>query len=205
MRRATITVLVLVVGLLLLADYLVVNPTLNAVGAVAVDVVILVFAGAALAAVGALGIRRGSDLWRGRGDRVGAAVVLVGIGAMLLTGLRPGAAGATDPAVAWLIAALVIPLGATLFGLLFVSTLAAARRAVEWRSREAFVLLGAAAVSIVLLLPIGGLPGEWLAGASGWALELPIGAVFRGLLIGIGVVTAVVAGRTLLGIGAADE
>lgn len=205
MRRATITVLVLVVGLVLLADYLVENPTLNAVGMVAIDAVVLVFAGAALAAVGALAIRRGSDLWRGRGDRVGAAVVLAGMGAVLLSGLRPGAAGANEPAVGWLTAALVIPLGATLFGLLFVSTLAAARRAVEWRNREAFVLLGAAAGSVILLLPIGGLPGEWLAGASGWALELPIGAMFRGLLIGVGVVTAVMAGRALLGIGAADD
>lgn len=205
MRGAVITALVLVVGVLLLADYLVVNPALNAIAAVAVDGVILVFAGAALAAVGALAWRRGNDLWRGRGDRVGAAVVLVGIGAMLLAGLRPGTAGATDPAVGWLLAALVIPLGATLFGLLFVSTLVAVRHAIEWRSREAAVMLGAAALSVILLLPVGGVPGEWLAGASGWALGLPIGAVFRGLLIGVGVVTAVVAGRALLGIGAADD
>jgi hypothetical protein len=33
----------------------------------------------------------------------------------------------------------------------------------------------------------------------------PIGAVFRGLLIGIGLLTAVYAARTLLGMAAADE
>ena len=36
-------------------------------------------------------------------------------------------------------------------------------------------------------------------------LAVPIGAVFRGLLIGIAVLAAVFAARTLLGIGSADE
>ena len=89
---------------------------------------ILVAAGAALAAVGALGSRRIADLWRRRGDPVAAVLVLLGMAAMLVAGLRPGSAGTADPAVQWLVAALLVPIGASLFGLLFVTTLAAARR-----------------------------------------------------------------------------
>ena len=96
-------------------------------------------AGAALAGAVALAIRRGTDLWHRRGDPIGAALVLLGMGAMLVAGLRPGSGGSEDPAVAWLVAALLVPIGATLFGLLFVTTLGAAARSAATRRPEALV------------------------------------------------------------------
>jgi hypothetical protein len=204
-KRATIPALVVVVGVLVLADLLLVNDSLSELAGVAIDAAILVAAGAALAAVASLAVRRARDLWRRRGDPIGAALVLAGMAAMLFAGLRPGAAGATDPAVGWLVAALLIPIGATLFGLLFVTTLAASRRSLASRSREATVLVGAALVVLLMLLPIGGVVGERLSDAAGWALAVPIGAVFRGMLIGVAILAAVFAARTLLGVGATDE
>jgi hypothetical protein len=204
-RRPTLTALIVIVGVLLLADLLVVNDSLAQVAGVVVDAAILVAAGAALTLVGALGARRISDLWRRRGDPVGAVLVLAGMAAMLVAGLRPGADGSADPAVGWLIAALLVPIGATLFGLLFATTLLAARRSLDDRSPSAIVLVAAALVTLVLLLPLAGAGGEWLARAADWALAVPIGAVFRGLLIGVGLLTAVFAARTLLGIGSADD
>lgn len=205
MRRPTVPALVVIVALLLLADFLVVNAALGELAAVVVDAAILVAAGAALAAGGSLAWRRGTDLWRRRGDPVGAVLVLIGIAVMLAAGLRPGAAGDTDPAVQWLVRALLLPIAATLFGLLFVTTLAAARRSVAFGSRESVVLVGAALAVVVLLLPLGGPVGAWLSAASTWTLELPIGAVFRGLLLGIAILTAVFAVRTMFGIEVADE
>lgn len=205
MRRPVVAALVVATGLVLLADFVVVNASLSALADLVVVTVILVAAGAALAGVGSLAARRAADVWRRRGDPVGAGIVLVGIAAVLVAGLRPGGEGATDPAVGWLLSALVIPIGASLFGLLFVSTLAAARRAVGSGARDALVIVGAAAVVVVLLLPLGGSVGTSLATASSWALDVPIGAVFRGFLLGVAVVTAVVAARTLLGVGSADD
>ena len=207
MRRPTIAALVVVVGVLLLADFLVVNASLAELAMLAIDAAILVAAGAGLAAVAALVLRRSGDLWRRRGDPVGAALVIGGAAAMILAGLRPGGEGAADPAVGWLLSALVIPIAATLFGLLFVTTLAAARRSLDGRAggREASVLVGVAILSTLLLLPLSGTAGTWLSEAAGWALAVPIGAVFRGLLIGIAILAAVFAARTMLGIGAADE
>ena len=205
MRRPTLTALVVVVGLLLLADLLVVNSALGGVAGIVVDASILVAAGIALAAVAALGIRRIGDLWRRRGDPVGAVLVLFGMGAMLVAGLRPGSSGTGDPAVQWLISSMMVPIGATLFALLFVSTLGAARRSLATRSREGTVLVIAGLITSVLLLPLTGVVGDRLADAAGWSLAVPIGAVFRGLLIGIAVLTAVYAARTLLGIGAGDD
>jgi hypothetical protein len=204
-RRPTLTALVVIIGLVLMADLLVVNSALDQVAGVVVDAAILVAAGAGLAAVGALGARRIADLWRRRGDPVAAALVLLGMAVMLVAGLRPGSAGIGDPAVQWVVAALLVPIGASLFGLLFVTTLAAARRSLTGRSREGTLLVSAAFVTTVLLVPLSGGLGTWLADAAGWSLTVPIGAVFRGLLIGIALLTAVYAARTLLGMGVADD
>jgi hypothetical protein len=204
-RRSTIPALVVVVGVLLLADLLLVNASLSEIAGLAVDAAILVAAGVALAAVASLALRRGGDLWRRRGDPVGAVFVLGGMAAVLVAGLRPGAAGAADPAVGWLVSALMIPIGATLFALLFVTTIAASRRSLGGRSREAVVLVSIAVVVLVLLLPIGGQIGDRLSGAAGWALAVPIGAVFRGMLIGVAILGAVLAARTILGVGTTDE
>jgi hypothetical protein len=183
----------------------VVNASLGELAGLFVDAAILVAAGAALAGVAALAVRRGGDLWRRRGDPVGAALVLLGIGSVLVAGLRPGGEGAADPAVDWLVAALMVPIGATLFGILFVSTLAATRRSLATRGRDATVLAAAALVTLVLLLPLAGPLGTWLSSAAGWTLAVPIGAVFRGLLLGVAILAALVAARTMLGIGSADE
>ena len=204
MRRPALIGLVLVLGLLLLADFVVVNEALGDVAAFIVAVVVLVAAGAALAAAAALVLRRGVDLWRRRGDPVGAALVLLGVAAMLVAGLRPGSTGTDDPAVMWLVVALLVPIGATLFGLLFVTTLASAARSAATRRPEALVVVAAALVAVLLLLPIGGEVGAWLTSASGWALSVPIGAALRGLLIGVAVLAAVTAARTLFGVGSDD-
>jgi hypothetical protein len=206
-RRPTIAGVVVVVGVLLLADYLVVNSSLGEMARLVIDAAILVAAGAGLAAVASLLLRRGGDLWRRRGDPVGAVLVVAGAAAMLVAGLRPGSTGASDPAVGWLLNALVVPIAATLFGLLFVTTLSAARRSLDARAggRDASLLVGVAIVTTLLLLPLSGAAGEWMADASAWALAVPIGAVFRGLLLGIAIVAATFAARTMLGIGAADE
>lgn len=205
MRRPTIPALVIVVGVLLLADLLVVNESLGDLAGLMVDAAILVAAGAALAGGAALALRRSGDVWRRRGDPAGAALVLAGMAAVLIPGLRPGSEGPSEPAVQWLVSALLVPLGATLFGLLFVTTLAAARRSLELGSREATVLVGAALVILVLLLPVSGPAGVVMGSAAEWLLDVPIGAVFRGVLIGVAILAAVFAARTLLGIGATDE
>lgn len=204
MRRPTITALVVVIGILLLADLLVVNSALASTAGVVVDAAILVAAGTALAAVTALAVRRVADLWRRRGDPVGALLVLGGMAAMLVAGLRPGSAGTADPAVGWLVAALLVPIGATLFGLLFISTVSAARRSAATGSREALVLVAAATVAVVVLLPIGP-GGDWLGATRDWLAGGLVGSAFRGLLIGIALLAAVYAARVMLGIGSADD
>jgi hypothetical protein len=204
-RRATIPALVILVGLLILVDLLIVNDSLASVTDLVIDAVIVVAAGAALAAGASLAIRRARDLWERRGDPIGAFAVLLGMALVLVAGLRPGASGATDPAVGWLVVALMVPIGATLFALLFWTTLGAMRRSIQDRGRESVVMVTVAVAVLVLLLPIGGTAGETMSDAASWVLAVPIGAVFRGMLIGIAILAAVLAARTLLGVGSSDE
>ncbi len=204
MRRPWALNLLLGVGALLLLDLLLVNTWIGAIAGLIREWIVLLAAAAAVAGVMALGGRHLADLRGGRGDRIGSIVLLAGMGAMLLAGLRPGGEGTTDPAVRWLTAALLVPLAASLVALVFVFLLAGIRRAARVGNRETVVMLLGAAAVVILLLPIGGRPGDVLADAAGWALAVPIGAVFRGLLIGVAVVGAVSALRVLLGADADD-
>jgi hypothetical protein len=204
-RRLTLPILTVGVGVILLADFLVVSNPLGELAGAVVAGVVVVAAAAALAGAASLALRHGRDLVERRAPPWSALAVLAGMAAMLLAGLYPDSEGSADPAVGWLLAALVVPIAASLFGMLFVATLGAARRALALRAREASVMIGAAVVVLVLLLPIGALIGEGLADAADWVLGVPIGAVFRGLLIGTALAIAVGAARVVLGIGAADE
>jgi hypothetical protein len=204
-RRLTLPILTVSVGVILLADFLVVSNPLGELAGAVVAGVVVVAAAAALAGAGSLALRHGRDLVERRAPPRSALAVLAGMAAMLLAGLYPDSEGSADPAVGWLLAALVVPIAASLFGMLFVATLGAARRALALRTREASVMIGGAVVVLVLLLPIGALIGEGPADAADWVLGVPIGAVFRGLLIGTALAIAVGAARVVLGIGAADE
>ena len=205
MRRSLPGATVVVVGLLLLLDYVIINPALATIADLLLELLVLLAAAAALAGGVALVLRHWTELVERRGDRPGSVALLAGFAVILLAGLYPGSSGATDPAVRWIIAALLAPLIAALFALLFLFLLGAAGRGLKIRSRESALMLAAAAVVIVLLLPLGGAAGDWLAGAADWTLAVPIGGAFRGLLIGVAIVTAVHAARVLLAVNGAEE
>lgn len=205
MRRSLVTGVALVSGLLILLDLLVVNPSLgNAAGALN-ELLVLLAAAAAVGGGASLVAHHGGALAAGDRDSLGSIVLLVGMGAILLAGLRPGSSGSSDPVVLWLVAALLAPIAASLFALLFVFLLGAIRRGFVLRFRETAVMAGAAAIVIVLLLPIGGQAGDWLSAGAGWVRAVPLAGVFRGLLIGIGVMIAVSAARSLLALDRDDE
>jgi hypothetical protein len=202
-RRWLPSAILVVVGVLLVADLLLVNPSLAALGAALTELIVLLAAAAALAGAAALVVRHGTELLRGH-DRTGAVTLGIGMAAMLVAGFYPGSAGSADPAVGWLVAALLGPLIAALFALVFVFLLGAARRAVDLRARETTLMLAAAGGVLVLLLPLGGTVGSFLATLAGWALTVPIGGVFRGLLIGVAIAVAIQATKLMLTVERAD-
>lgn len=205
MRRPLSSALITVVGLVLLADLLVVNRSLATIGTALADVIVLLAAVAALAGAIALLSHRWSDLVAHRRERAGSLAVLAGMAIMLLAGFYPGSRGADDVATRWLVGSLLAPLAASLLALLFIFVLAAAHRGLALRSSETTVMLLGALTVLILLLPVGGAAGAWLSQAANWALAVPIGAVFRGLLIGVAIMTALTAARLILGLHGRDE
>jgi hypothetical protein len=204
-RRSLPGATVVVVGLLLLLDFIILNPALATLADLLLELVVLLAAAAALAGGVALVLRHWTELVERRGDPPGSMALLAGFTVILLAGLYPGSSGSTDPAVRWIVAALLTPLIAALFALLFIFLLGAAGRSLTIRTREGALMLAAAAAVVVLLLPLGGSAGDWLAGAADWTLAVPIGGAFRGLLIGVAIVTAVHAARVLLAVNGAEE
>jgi hypothetical protein len=204
-RRSVGTAIVVVVGLILLADALVANPSLDAIAGLLTDYLVLVAAGAALAGAIALFVRHGGDLLLRRGDRIGSGILLMGLITVLVLGLRPGSAGASDSALRWVVAALIVPIGASVGGLLVFFLLRGAERGMRINPREATLLVTLAAASAAMLLPLGGATGSFLADLSSWLLEGPVAAVFRGLLIGVASAAAITAARFLFGVEQRDE
>lgn len=205
MRRTILSGIVLVTGLLVLADLLIVNPSLGEAASAVNELLVLLAAAAAVGGGATLVTHHARNLAAGDGDSVGSAVLLIGMAAVLIAGLRPGASGSSDPAVLWLVAALLAPIAASLFALLFIFLIGAFRRGFALRVRETSLMAAAAAIVIVLLLPLGGGAGDWLAASAGWVRDVPLAGVFRGLLIGIGILVAVSAARSLLALDRDDE
>jgi len=198
MRRTVVAAMALVTGLLLILDLLVVNPSLGQAAGALNELLVLLAAAAAVGGAVTLGAHHLREVAAGAGSRAGSMVLLGGMVVVLVAGLRPGSTGSADPAVAWLVAALLAPIAASIFALTFLFLLGALRRGFAVRGRETSVMAAAAAIVIVLLLPLGGAPGDWLASGATWVRAVPLAGVFRGLLIGVGVVVALSAARFLL-------
>ncbi len=205
MRRQLLTGVALASGLLVLLDLLIVNPSLGDAAGALNELLVLLAAAAAVGGGATLIAHHARALASGDRDSLGSIVLLVGMGAILLAGLRPGSSGSSDPVVLWLVAALLAPIAASLFALLFIFLLGAMRRGFRLRYRETAVMAGSASIVIVLLLPLGGQLGDWLSASADWVRAVPLAGVFRGLLIGIGVMVAVSAARSLLVLDRDDE
>jgi len=204
MRRSLNAALVTAVGIVILADLVISNPALGSLAGFLTGLLVLLAAAAAVAGTLSLLRRHVGRLASGT-DRIGSVALLVGMALILLPGLVPGSSGADAPAVRWVVAALLAPLVAAIFALLFPLLLAAIRRGLHLRGPETLVMLAGAAAVLVLLLPLGGTPGLWLADAAAWVQTVPVAAVFRGLLLGVAAIGAVTAARILLGADGVDD
>ncbi|HEV8631262.1 MAG TPA: hypothetical protein VGV61_13170, partial [Thermoanaerobaculia bacterium] len=135
MRRSILTGIALVSGLLVLGDLLIVNPSLGDAAGAVNELLVLLAAAAAVGGGATLVAHHARSLAAGEGDQLGSILLLAGMAVVLVAGLRPGSSGSSDPIVLWLVAALLAPIAASLFALLFIFLLAAFRRGFALRVR----------------------------------------------------------------------
>ena len=195
MARILAIIAAIACGLLVLADFFLVDPVIDALGAVLIEGVLILAAFALLLGVlNLLGVHaRMNGTPRSRRYSV---ILLVALLATFVIGiLRP----ASDE-LAWIFDYLYFPLQATMGALLAFFVVSAAYRAFKLRSVSALILLVTSLVVLITQLPFSAAISPLLPAAREWIFAIPVTAGVRGILLGVALGTIATALRVLLAV-----
>jgi len=199
MIRFVSTALAILVGLLVLADFFLRLPYLDAVGTALADWVTILAALAIFLGLWNICQVHGRKIWRRQGGWGYSLLLLTTIGAVLTLGFRPGSLGPGDPGISWLFRYVYMPLNATIFSLLAFFVASAAYRAFRLRSPESVALLIAATVVLLGQIPLGYQLWPYLPFLKDWLLQVLGTAGLRGIILGVALGTIITGLRLLLG------
>lgn len=148
-------------------------------------------------------IRRRRENWQYSWVLIGTFLVtsIIGLfGGVDGTGILPTRIG-SFPFDIWTIYwNVAVPLGATMFALLAFFMASAAYRAFRARSTEATLLLAAAFVVMIGVLPLGDRISPYLPSFAQWIMDVPNVAGQRGILFGVAIGMLATALKIILGI-----
>ena len=180
-------------GLLLLLDYVIASPWLDALGAALSEGVAILAAFALLLGVLNLLAVHGQRL---KSRRQGRGLALALILSLFIT-LGVGVAQPSGAARAWILEYAYQPRQSTMTALLAFFVVTAAYRAFRLRSLDAGILLATSLALLLAQLPLG-IP--YLRPLRDWLLSVPVAAGVRGLLLGVALGTMATSLRVLLAI-----
>jgi hypothetical membrane protein len=195
MARILAIIAAIACGLLVLVDFFVPDPVIDALGAILIEGVLILAAFALLLGVlNLLGVHARMD-GASRSRRY-SAILLVALLATLGIGvLRP----ASDE-LAWVFDYLYFPLQATMGALLAFFVVSAAYRAFKLRSLSALILLVTSLVVLITQLPFSAALSPLLPATREWIFAIPVTAGVRGILLGVSLGTIATALRVLLAV-----
>lgn len=182
-------------GLLVLVDFFVLEPVVDALGAILIEGALILAAFALL--FGVLNLLSVHARMNGSPrSRRYSAILLVALVATFVTGiLRP----ASDE-LAWIFDHFYFPLQATMSALLAFFVVSAAYRAFKLHSVPALILLATSLVVLITQLPFSAALSPLLPAAREWIFAIPVTAGVRGILLGVALGTIATALRVLLAV-----
>lgn len=130
----------------------------------------------------------------------GASAVIGLFGGVAADGILPTAVGSFPFDIQTLYENIVIPLASSMFALLAFFMASAAYRAFRIRSMEATLLLAAAFIVMIGVLPLGYSISKHLPGFVQWILNVPNVAGQRGIVFGIALGVVATSLKIILGI-----
>ena len=195
MARILAIIAALACGLLVLVDFFVVEPVIDALGAMLVEGALILAAFALL--LGVLNLIGVHARMNGTpGSRRYSAILLVALVATMAIGiLRPA-----SYALTWVFDYLYFPLQATMGALLAFFIVSAAFRAFKLRSVSALILLVTSVLVLITQLPFSAALSPLLPAAREWIYAIPVTAGVRGILLGVALGTVATALRVLLAV-----
>lgn len=154
---------------------------------------------AAMLLIGAINLTRihGTNIQRRRSGYYNSILLLVSLWGFILIGLIYGN---SHPNYRWIYDCTVVPLEATMFSMIAFFISSAAFRAFRIRTLEAAVLGLVAAIVMLGNVPIGAAISDWIPEIKTWLTNIPNGAGFRAIRIGIYIGTFAAALRIALGL-----
>ncbi len=194
MKRFLPALAALSVGLIVLLDFFLDNPLLNAAGSFLLEGAIVVGAFALiLGLINLLQVHERRIRRRERGWGTSIVILLAALGSLLL-----GLVAWRTPAQAWFYRYLLFPLEASAGALLAFAVVGAAVRVWRIRSLEGTLLLAVGLLVLLGTLPLDtGLPAV-LGSVRNWIVGVPVLAAVRGILLGVALGVVATGLRALL-------
>ncbi len=184
-------------GVLMTIQFYIPHPVSQRLYEMVLDWMNGVSAAAIILAVGSLVMHHWRKISR-RENTFYSAVTLAGFFLMAFLGLFVSIA--EDSLFQTLFANVQVPLQATMFSLLAFYMASAAYRAFRARNLEATLLLLAAFVLMIGIIPIGYLIHPKFSAFAQWVLNVPNMAAKRGIMIGVGLGMIATSVKIILGI-----
>lgn len=189
MRRASAAVVATLTGLLMLVDFFIEHPVVDAIGGIFLDGTLIISGCALLLGLLNLLVVHGRRVQGHEDGRLSSFALLVSLVATVFLGLAGGPQGISFQ---WVFQYIYYPIHATIGSLLAFFIVTAAYRAFRLRTLDGVVL--SIVAFIVLLAQVPGSERLWgyLPPLRDWIFSVPVTAGMRGIIMGtaLGTITS---------------
>lgn len=201
LKRAVLTAIAMVAGILVLAALFTTNQVLDGIGGYLINLAVVIAAFALF--LGVLNVVRvhGRRIHEGEKGSLYSLVLLAAMVLVIALGLPPipdRPFGPSQPAVAWIFQNVQLPIQASFSALLVFFLVTAALRLLTVRNLESVVMLLVVLLVLAGQVTLGLVP--LLPEIRDWILNVPAMAGVRGILLGVGLGALLTGVRLLLGV-----